>query len=82
MSAIPLHRVAPGARVQVIEMRSTRAARLDRLAALGLLPGSWVTVLQRHPALVVRVGESEISLDREVAAEILVRLDGGPPDRA
>ncbi len=73
MSAVPLDRVPSGVRAQVVEMRSTRAARLDRLAALGLLPGSWITVLQRHPALVVRVGEAEISLDREVAEEILVR---------
>jgi hypothetical protein len=30
-------------------------------------------VLQRKPALVLRVGETEISLDDAVAGEILVR---------
>ncbi len=71
--AIPLGELPDGGRGEVLELRSTSAARLDRLGALGLLPGSWVTVLQHHPALVVRVGESEISFDHEVAAEILVR---------
>ncbi len=70
---IPLHRLAPGERAQVVELRSQSPARLDRLGALGLLPGSWIVLQQLHPALVVRVGETELSVDRSVAAEILVR---------
>jgi Fe2+ transport system protein FeoA len=70
---IPLHRLPKGKRAQVIELKSRSASRLDRLGSLGLMPGSWVTVLQHRPALVVRVGEAEISFDHEVAAEILVQ---------
>lgn len=70
---VPLHRLPVGAHGEVMELRSRSAARLDRLGALGVLPGSLVTVLQRRPALVVRVGESEISFDHDIAAEILVR---------
>jgi Fe2+ transport system protein FeoA len=71
--ALPLHRVPSGQRVQVVELKSDNHARLARLGALGLMPGSWLVVLQRKPALVVRVGETEISLDDAVAGEILVR---------
>ncbi len=71
---IPLHRLAPGKRAQVVELASGSAARLDRLGALGLMPGTWVVVLQRKPALVLRVGETELSVDRSVAEEILVRI--------
>jgi Fe2+ transport system protein FeoA len=71
--AIPLGDLPDGAHAEVLELRSNSAARLDRLGALGLLPGSWITVLQHHPALVVRVGESEISFDHDIAAEIFVR---------
>jgi Fe2+ transport system protein FeoA len=70
---VPLHRIQPGQRVQVIELKSDNHARLARLGALGLMPGSWLVVLQRKPALVLRVGETEISLDDSVAGEILVR---------
>jgi Fe2+ transport system protein FeoA len=70
---VPLHRLPTGQRAQVVELRSHSAARLDRLGALGLMPGSWLVVQQRRPALVVRIGESEISLDRSVAEEILVQ---------
>jgi Fe2+ transport system protein FeoA len=70
--AIPLGDLPDGGRGEVLELRSNNASRLDRLGALGLLPGSRITVLQHHPALVVRVGESEISFDHEIGAEILV----------
>ncbi len=70
---VPLHRLKAGVRAQVVELRSESAARLDRLGALGLMPGTWVVVQQRTPALVVRVGETEVSVDRGVAEEILVR---------
>ena len=70
---VPLHRLKPGQRAQVIELKSDNHSRLARLGALGLMPGSWLVVLQRKPALVLRVGETEISLDDVVAREILVR---------
>jgi Fe2+ transport system protein FeoA len=71
--AVALHRLRSGQRAQVVDLGSDNPARLARLGALGLMPGSWLVVLQRRPALVVRVGETEISLDDAVASEILVR---------
>ena len=71
--AMPLHRLKPGQRAQVVELRSDNHTRLARLGALGLMPGSWLVVLQCKPAVVLRVGETEISLDDAVAGEILVR---------
>ena len=70
---VPLHRLKSGQRAQVIELKSENPARLARLGALGLMPGSWIVVLQKKPALVLRVSETEISLDDAVAGEILVR---------
>ena len=70
---VPLHRLKSGQRAQVIELKSDNPARLARLGALGLMPGSWIVVLQKKPALVLRVSETEISLDDAVAGEILVR---------
>jgi Fe2+ transport system protein FeoA len=70
---VPLHRLKSGQRAQVVELKSENPARLARLGALGLMPGSWIVVLQRKPALVLRVSETEISLDDAVAGEIMVR---------
>jgi DtxR family Mn-dependent transcriptional regulator len=71
--AVPLPHLNSGQRAQVVELRSDNHTRLARLGALGLMPGSWLVVLQKKPAVVVRVGETEISLDDAVAGEILVR---------
>jgi Fe2+ transport system protein FeoA len=46
---------------------------LERLGSFGLTPGSWVRVEQIYPALVFRVGGTEISVDEAVAREIRVR---------
>lgn len=71
---VPIHRVKPGQTAQVVELKSGDAGRLDRLGAFGLVPGSWVVVQQIQPALILRVGETEISIDENVAREILVRV--------
>jgi DtxR family Mn-dependent transcriptional regulator len=78
VTIVPLHRLKPGERAQVVELRSQDPARLDRLGALGLVPGSWVVLQQMHPALVFRVGETEISIDKAVAKEIFVRTGAAP----
>jgi len=61
-----------GATAQVVAIRSARPARLERLSLLGIAPGSHIRLEQRWPAVVVRVGETELSLDEDVAGQILV----------
>jgi len=51
--------------------------RMDRLAALGVVPGSELRLHQRAPAFVIEVGETTIALDPEIAGEVYVkRLEG------
>ena len=47
--------------------------RMDRLAALGVIPGSEVRLHQRAPSYVIEVGETTIALDPEIAREIYVK---------
>ena len=70
-----LDQLQPGQTAQVVELRSTDPARLDRLGGYGLAPGSWVRVEQRYPALIFRVGGTELSVDWEVARQIIVQLE-------
>jgi DtxR family Mn-dependent transcriptional regulator len=44
-----------------------------RLASAGVLPGTEIQLLQRRPAFVLRIGFSELALDRETARHIRVR---------
>jgi len=45
---------------------------MDRLCALGILPGATLHLHQRLPAFVVRVGETDVALDPEVTEDIYV----------
>ncbi len=49
------------------------SSRRNTLAVFGLAPGSELTLIQRHPAYVVRIGETELALDADIARQILVR---------
>jgi Fe2+ transport system protein FeoA len=71
---VPLHTLKPGQLARVVELRSSDAARLDRLASYGLVPGSTLWLDQLRPALVLRIGETELSLDYNVARDIMVSL--------
>ncbi len=46
--------------------------RLVRLSALGIVPGAVLTLLQRRPATIVKVAQTTIALDPDVALEIWV----------
>jgi Fe2+ transport system protein FeoA len=48
------------------------AARIDRLAAVGILPGVELLVQQTRPVVVVESGETVLALEREIAARVQV----------
>ena len=48
------------------------AARCERLMAYGLVQGQMIRVIQTSPAFVIRVDETELALDQEVALCIRV----------
>jgi DtxR family Mn-dependent transcriptional regulator len=68
-----LRDVAVGALVRVAFIAPGTHQRLDRLAALGLVPGSRLRLHQKQPAFVIALGETTLALDADIAAEIFVR---------
>lgn len=70
-----LRNLAPGERAEVAAVVNESAGR-NTLATFGLIPGAAVTVVQHLPSCVVRVGETEIALDPEIAEQILLRPAG------
>jgi len=52
--------------------------RMDRLAALGVVPGSTIRLHQRAPSFVIELGETTIALDPEIAREIYVKPAEAP----
>ena len=68
----PLSEVSIGADYRIVFIASRSHRRLDRLCALGVVPGAQMRVHQRLPAFVVQVGGTDIALEREIAADIFV----------
>lgn len=46
-----------------------------KLAAIGVLPGVEVVLVQRSPAFVFRMGHAEFAVDAELAAHVRVRRE-------
>jgi DtxR family transcriptional regulator, Mn-dependent transcriptional regulator len=66
----PLSDFPPGATVRIVFLTPRFHQRLDRLSSFGVLPGAVVKMHQKQPACVLRVGATEVALEREVAREI------------
>jgi Fe2+ transport system protein FeoA len=63
-----------GTSASIAFIDSKSAARIQRLAAFGIVPGSEVRVIARRPSCVLACGASSIALDEEIAREIYVRV--------
>jgi Fe2+ transport system protein FeoA len=72
MATMPLDTLEPGRGARVTALRCADPARLDRLGAYGLVPGSLIRLRQARPAYILEIGETVLSVDREVAREIEV----------
>jgi len=68
--------LATGTRARVVLVAAGLRDRADRLASLGLSPGSEIELLQKRPAYVVEAGETRLALDEEVARQIFVQRVG------
>jgi DtxR family Mn-dependent transcriptional regulator len=70
----PLSALRAGQSGKVSAIKCASASRLERLNVFGLVPGAEVTLEQRHPAFVLRVGFTELSIERVIADEILIEV--------
>lgn len=55
---------------------TTSPRQLDRLASFGLLPGAAIHVHKTEPSIVILLGETELSFDRDTSRDIYVRRSG------
>lgn len=68
----------PGQGGRIAYLQAEDSRRMQKLVALGLLPGTPVRLLQRSPAVVFQAGYSQFAVDAELASAIYVRLEDAP----
>lgn len=69
----PLSEIGSGEKVKVVYVTTKSHASLDRLSAIGVIPGLKLTIHQKHPSIIIQYGETQLALDKDVAENIFVR---------
>ena len=69
----PLADLVPGETAKIVFITPGSHSRLDRLSAMGVVPGSHVKLHQKKPSYVIQLGETMIAVDREITKEIFVK---------
>lgn len=70
---IPLSEAQVTESYKIVFMTPENHRRLDRLAVLGILPGSTIRIHQKRPSYVIRCGETDVALDLEIIRDIYVK---------
>jgi DtxR family Mn-dependent transcriptional regulator len=71
----PLCDLRPGQSGHIAYIQMNDPKRLQKLMAMGVLPGVPITLLRRSPSFVFEAGYSQFAVDKEIATDIHIRLD-------
>jgi DtxR family Mn-dependent transcriptional regulator len=69
----PLADLLPGDQAKIVFITPGSHSRLDRLSAMGVVPGSIVKLHQKKPSYVIQLGETMIAVDKDITKEIFVK---------
>lgn len=69
-----LSQLAPGQKGKVAYVYAPESNRLQKLMAMGILPGAPISLIQNFPSYVFQAGQTQFAVDKEIADAIYVRL--------
>ncbi len=69
----PLSDLMPGEKAKIVFITPGSHSRLDRLSAMGVVPGSIVKLHQKRPSYVIQLGETMVAVDKDITKEIFVK---------
>jgi DtxR family Mn-dependent transcriptional regulator len=70
----PLSQLAQGQTGKVAYIYAPETSRLQKLMAMGILPGAPIRLLQSFPSYVFAAGQTQFAVDKDIADAIYVRL--------
>jgi DtxR family Mn-dependent transcriptional regulator len=71
----PLTSFEAGCDGRIAYITSKKHQRLQRLMAMGVIPGLTVKLIQSFPSYVIQIEETQIALDKDLAEDIYVRCE-------
>jgi DtxR family Mn-dependent transcriptional regulator len=73
LGVVPLTELKSGQDGEIAYIQTEDSKKMQKLMAMGVLPGNRISLLQTFPSYVFRVGFSEFAIDAAMAREIFVR---------
>ncbi len=70
----PLSRLSQGQKGKVAYIYAPESSKLQKLMAMGLLPGAPINLIQSFPSYVFQIRQTQFAVDKEIADAIYVRL--------
>ncbi len=70
----PLSQLLQGQKGKVAYIYAPESSKLQKLMAMGILPGAPVSLIQSFPSYVFQVRQTQFAVDKEIADAIYVRL--------
>lgn len=73
LGVVPLTELRPGEEGEIAYLQTDDGTTMQKLMAMGVLPGSRIQLTNSYPSYIFRVGYSEFAIDSHLAREIVVR---------
>ena len=70
----PLSQLVQGQKGKVAYIYAPESNKLQKLMAMGILPGAPVSLIQSFPSYVFQAGQTQFAVDKEIADAIYIRL--------
>lgn len=71
-SVLPLNKIKKGKSGKIVYIQSHKRENLNKILAMGVLPGRKVEIIQTYPSYVFQMEHTQMAIDREIAESIYV----------
>lgn len=73
LGVLPLTELKAGEEGEIAYIQTQDSQKMQKLVAMGIIPGNRIRLLQSFPSYIFRVGYSEFAVDANMAHEIFIR---------
>ncbi|MDH4227677.1 MAG: metal-dependent transcriptional regulator [Deltaproteobacteria bacterium] len=70
---LPLLDIDAGESVRIAFIAPKTFKRIEKLGSMGLVPGSVIKLVQKRPAYVIKLAETTVAIEEDIAADIFVK---------